>query len=150
MNAGALSEKLAHLGANMLLKMLKNLEENLRNAVPQPDHGCAYAAKISKESCRIDWNDSCENILRHIRAFSPTPSAWSEIDGMRIKILDADVVTVDAVASGGEIGCLGDRLLVSCGNGRLALTEIQPEGKRKMSGEEFFRGHRHLLGKSFG
>jgi methionyl-tRNA formyltransferase len=149
MNAGALSDELASLGATMLLKMLESLEENLRNAVPQPNGGIAYAAKISKESCRIDWNDSCENILRRIRAFSPTPSAWSEIDGARIKILDAYAVD-GTFSNGSEPGrIIGDRLFVSCRDGCLALTEVQPEGKRKMSGEEFLRGRQHLLGRSF-
>jgi methionyl-tRNA formyltransferase len=145
-NHGELSEKLAILGAKMILETLCNLEKNLMNAQPQPEFGVTYAAKISKESCRINWSNSAENILRQIRAFSPLPAAWSEIEGLRIKILDAAALENHEKKSAGtllENGC------VCCGIGQLKLLTIQPEGKNEMKAEDFMRGHRHFVGKSF-
>jgi methionyl-tRNA formyltransferase len=146
---GELAEKLAFLGAEMILKTLHNLEESLAGAYPQPESGATYAAKISKESCRINWNDSSENILRQIRAFSPVPAAWSEIEGLRIKILDAIVTNRPADLPEAMDGTLLNDGSVYCGVGQIKLLEIQPEGKKKMKIEDFVRGHRNFLGKTF-
>ncbi|GHU11097.1 hypothetical protein FACS189449_01870 [Alphaproteobacteria bacterium] len=130
----------------MILETLDNLEENLANAYKQPESGATYAAKIAKESCRINWGDSAENILRQIKAFSPIPSAWSEINGMRIKILDAELSSKDFSETPGTIH---EKMIVSCGIGCVRLLEVQPEGKNKMKAEDFMRGYKNLLEKSF-
>ncbi|MDR1361637.1 MAG: methionyl-tRNA formyltransferase [Holosporaceae bacterium] len=149
-NAGTLSQKLAHLGADLLLKTLENLEENLASAVPQQEIGVTYAAKISPDSGRINWDKSACDILKHILAFAPTPAAWGKINGLRLKIFDAEIgagQTVDANQPGRLYIIEGD-LWISCGDGHLMLREVQLEGKRRMSGREFCRGRPTIDGET--
>jgi methionyl-tRNA formyltransferase len=89
---GDLEEQLGNLGAEMIVDTFGNLEKNLNNTRKQPEEGSTYAQKISKEACKINWEDAANSILKKIMSLSPVPSAWTEIDGLRIKILDADVV----------------------------------------------------------
>ena len=149
-NHGELSEKMGDLGAEMIVDILENLEISLSNAYKQPQEGATYAPKFSKESCRIDWSNAAEIVLRQIMAFSPDPSAWTEIEGIRIKILDADVVESEYKnKTSGELFEENKNAVVSCGSGFLKLTTIQPAGKNIMSGSDFIRGHKNLIGKSF-
>jgi methionyl-tRNA formyltransferase len=130
----------------MILETLNDLDNCLANAKKQPEEGVAYAKKISKESCRINWNDSAENISRHINAFSPVPAAWTEIDGLRLKIFGAKVFCADS-NSKKRRGLISENMIVACETGSLKLTVVQPSGKNKMSGEDFIRGRKDLVGK---
>lgn len=151
---GELSEVLGELGAQMIVETLKNLDKELSKAKKQPEEGAVYAPKISKEDCKIDWNISAENIQRKIMAFSPVPGAWGEIEGLRVKILDASVVgrekNTDAFLEVGEI--FSDdhgEMFVKCSDEILQIIRIQPAGKNVMSGNDFLRGRRNLAGKKF-
>jgi methionyl-tRNA formyltransferase len=144
MTHGELSDRLGDLGAEMIVETLADLEGNLAKSRKQPEEGGTYSKKITKDDCRINPNDSAENVLRCIRAFAPAPAAWTEIEGVRIKIFDAEIVNIN------ENHCCGsvlDGLIIVCRDGSIRLTEIQPSGKNKMSGEDFLRGHRNLIGK---
>ncbi|MDR2157695.1 MAG: methionyl-tRNA formyltransferase [Holosporaceae bacterium] len=140
---GELSRQLGDLGATMLLETLDDLEANLAKSQKQPEEGAVYAPKISGDSCRINWNDSAENILRHIKAFSPTPAAWTEIKDVRLKILDANIYEIN---SRQQSGLILENAVVACGIGSLKLLELQPSGKNKMSGDDFIRGRQQLIG----
>lgn len=149
-NHADLSEKMGNLGAKMIVDTLENIEERLSNSLKQSEDGATYAAKFSKESCKIDWKKSAEDILRQIMAFSPTPSSWTEIEGIRIKILDADIVKDKSKnESSGTILEEHKNALVACGSDFLKLILIQPAGKNIMSGSDFIRGHKNLVGKLF-
>lgn len=132
MNLDEFSEKMGNLGAKMIVDTLRDLQKSLDGAYKQPEEGATYAGKISTEDCRINWSDSAENILHKIMGVYP--EAWTEISGIRMKILDADIVT----------NFIPKKMVLSCGNGYLELTKIQPAGKRVMSGEEFIRGHQNI------
>ncbi|MDR1235975.1 MAG: methionyl-tRNA formyltransferase, partial [Holosporaceae bacterium] len=144
MTHGELSDRLGDLGAEMIVETLADLEGNLAKSRKQPGEGIAYSKKITKDDCRINPNDSAENVLRCIRAFAPTPAAWTEIEGIRIKIFDAEIVNTN---ENHRCGSVLDGLIIVCRDGAIKLTEIQPSGKNKMSGEDFLRGHRNLIGK---
>jgi methionyl-tRNA formyltransferase len=157
---GELEAQISALGAEMIVKTLRNLQQSLAKAYPQPSEGATYAGKITKNSCRIDWNQSAEQIVRIIRAFSPYPSAWSEIEGMRIKIINADAVDSwdrsESTYQGSDCsasacpGTLHGDITVSCGNGeRLQISVLQPAGKNFMSAADFSRGYKRLVGKQF-
>ena len=86
-NAGQVTEELAKLGAQALIEWL----EHPTPPEPQPNDGATYAAKIDKAEARIDWTQPAEQIERQVRAFNPTPGAWFEANGERIKVLEAEV-----------------------------------------------------------
>lgn len=153
-NHGQLAEDLGNLGAKMIIETLSDLDNLLVNAKKQPNEGATYAQKISKESCKIDWNNSATNVLRHIMAFSPAPGAWSEVDGLRMKILDADVVSASSnfeisATNIGEIFENKGEMFVMCRDGVLKIARIQPAGKNAMNGSDFLRGRTNLVGKIF-
>ncbi len=134
MNAGALHDALAEIGARLVCQALEQL--STLTPVPQPSDGVSYAAKISKEECRIDWRRRAAELDRHIRGLSPAPGAFTEIGGERLTVLAADL----APGSGAPGTILDDRLIIACGEGALRPTLVKRAGKRAMSAEEMLRG----------
>jgi methionyl-tRNA formyltransferase len=134
LNAGALHNALAEIGARLIARALDQLP-NLK-PTPQPSDGITYAAKITKEECQIDWRRSAAELDRHIRGLSPAPGAFTEINGERLTILAADL----APGSGAPGTLLDDRLTIACGEGALRPTLVKRAGKRAMSAEEMLRG----------
>jgi methionyl-tRNA formyltransferase len=136
MNAGALHDALAELGARMIVAALERLPGGLA-ARPQPEQGVTYAAKITKEECRIDWRRGALEIDRQIRGLAPTPGAFTEIKGERVTILAAEVLA-------GHVGAPGlvsdSRLAIACGEGGVRPTLVKRAGKRAMGVEELLRG----------
>jgi methionyl-tRNA formyltransferase len=136
MNAGALHDALAEMGARLICDALAKLPDGI-TPTPQPLAGATYAAKITKEECRIDWRRSATELDRHIRGLSPAPGAFTDIKGERITILCADLVPGRSGAPGET---LDDRLTIACGEGALRPTLVKRAGKRAMSVEEMLRG----------
>jgi methionyl-tRNA formyltransferase len=134
MNAGALHDALAEIGARLIVQALEQLPT--LKPVPQPADGVTYAAKITKEECRIDWRRGAAELDRHIRGLSPAPGAFAGLGGERLTILAANPVT----GSGAPGTVLDDRLTVACGEGALRPTLVKRAGKRAMSAEEMLRG----------
>jgi methionyl-tRNA formyltransferase len=133
-DAGALHDVLAELGARLIRAALDRLPG--LEATPQPTDGVTYADKITKEECRIDWRRSAIEIDRQVRGLSPAPGAFSEIQGERVTILAAQLVS----GQGNSGMVLDDRLTVACGEGALRPTLVKRAGKRAMSAEEMLRG----------
>lgn len=131
--AATLHDRLAETGARLILRAL---EEN-PPAVPQPDIGVTYAAKLSREDGRIDWNRSCAEIARQVRAFDPWPGAFTTLNGQVLKLLSASC----ADASGPPGTTLDSALLIACGEGALHLERVQLAGRAAMPAELFLRGH---------
>jgi methionyl-tRNA formyltransferase len=136
MNAGALHDALAELGAR-LIRVVLEMSPGSLHPVPQPADGVTYAAKITKEECRIDWRRGAAELDRHIRGLSPVPGAFTEIKGERLTILAADLVPSQSGTPGVT---LDDRLTIACGEGALRPTLVKRAGKRAMSVEEMLRG----------
>jgi len=131
-NAGQLTEELAKLGALALTRWLE---------IPTPPEaqreiGVTYAKKIDKAETRIDWSASAMQIERQVRAFNPTPGAWFEFNGERIKLLRA---AVDR-GSGRPGHVIDDRLTIDCGDGAIRPLEVQRAGRGVMTAEELLRG----------
>ncbi len=131
-NAGQVMEELAKIGAEALVDWLAKPGPG----EPQTEAGATYAAKIDKTEARIDWNRSAEEIERQVRAFGPTPGAWFEIGGERVKLLEAET-TLFGRAPGQVID---DRLTIACGSGALRPVKVQRAGRGAMSPDEFLRG----------
>ncbi|MBO4405773.1 MAG: methionyl-tRNA formyltransferase [Alphaproteobacteria bacterium] len=133
MNYGQLSEVLAQLGAEMIEETLLNLKESLTRATKQSENGACYAHKIDKKEARFDLSDSAVSIVRKIKAFAPIPGAWAELNGKRLKILDASLTENDKNYK--------DDLVFESPDGKWIAKIVQPEGKKPMSGRDFRRGY---------
>lgn len=142
MTAGALHDDLARRGAGLMLKALEGLADGSLQPKPQSETGVTYAAKISHDDQRIDWNNRAEAIERRVRALAPMPGAWFDLGGTRVKLWEAEVI--EGSGKPGEV--IDDKLTVTCGSGALRLLTLQREGKRAMSAEEFLRGNAVLRG----
>jgi methionyl-tRNA formyltransferase len=138
MTAGELHDRLARLGADVMVRALAALEKGALILTPQPANGITYAPKIDKSETRIDWRWSWKAVHDHCRGLSPFPGAWFEIAGTgeRIKVLR----TTRAEGSGVAGTILDDRLTVACGEGALRILELQRAGKQAMKAEAFLRG----------
>lgn len=134
--SGELTDRLARLGADLMVRALGALERGAVTAQPQAEQGVTYAKKIAKEEARIDWSKSAAEIDCLIRGLSPTPGAFSEVKGERLKILYAEPVTSRGVA--GEV--IGDDLTIACGQGALRLVKVQRAGSKAMAAEELLKG----------
>jgi methionyl-tRNA formyltransferase len=130
---GELTDELAKLGANALLDWLGSPTP----PVPQPDEGVTYASKIDKAEARIDWNRTAHEIERQVRAFAPSPGAWFEAGGERIKLLEAATGN-DAPGNPGEV--LDDCLTIACGSGYIRPLKVQRAGRAVMNAGELLRG----------
>lgn len=127
-----LHDRLAELGSRMIVHVLADLP---LSAVPQPDQGVTYAAKIDKAEARIDWTRPAIEVDRQIRGLSPFPGAWCDIAGERVKLLRSRLAK-----GAGRPGEVLGGLTIACGQGAIEVTQAQREGKRPMSSADLLRG----------
>jgi methionyl-tRNA formyltransferase len=148
--AGALSDRLARLGADLMARALAALERGSLGLKPQAADGVTYAAKIDKQETRIDWSRPAAEIHNKIRGLSPFPGAWTEmpIGGRRerVKLLASTL----ADGSGAPGTLLDDALAIACGDGAVRITELQRAGGKAMGAEEFLRGSKVPKGARLG
>ncbi len=146
-NCEMLSEQLSNLGADMIVQTLNSLPVALQSAYKQPEEGAIYAEKITKEFCRINWNDTAENVQHKIMALSPSPAAWFEIENIRIKITDAEIISITDKLPGTVFISNKGGMCIACSKDAILLKTIQPAGKKLMPSSDFLRGHQSLIGK---
>jgi methionyl-tRNA formyltransferase len=134
---GQLHDRLASIGADLMVRALAALERGSLQFVPQPAEGVTYAKKIDKGETRIDWSKPWQTVHDHIRGLSPFPGAWCEFpDVGRVKILRS----TKGEGTGAPGTVLDGRLTVACGEGAVRLVELQKAGSKAMGAEEFLRG----------
>jgi methionyl-tRNA formyltransferase len=149
--AGDLHDALAELGAAALIEALDGLAAGTLEARAQPSAGVTYAAKIDKAEARLDWGASAIQLDRKVRAFNPWPVAETLLAGEHLRVLRARIAepaSTDA-APGTLLGIAEDGLRVACGEGVLAVGELQRAGKRPVSARDFANAVR-LDGLRFG
>jgi len=135
--AGELHDILARLGADLMLRALGALERGSLQLTPQPAAGATYADKIDKSETHIDWSRPWQHVHDHCRGLSPFPGAWFELPGAtRVKVLR----TTKGAGRGRPGEVVDDKLTIACGEGAVRLVEVQREGKKPMSADEFLRG----------
>lgn len=146
---GSVTERLARLGATLLVTTLEGLGAGTVSPTPQPREGATMARKVMPEEAELDFASPARVLERRVRAFDPAPGAFTWLDGARLKVWRALVVAGDGepgtVAQAGAEG-----IDVQTSSDRLRLVEVQPEGKRRMSAVEFLRGHAVPVGLSLG
>ncbi len=143
--AATLHDKLAELGARLIVEGVAKLP---LPAEIQSEAGVTYARKIEKAEAVIDWRRSAHEIDRHVRAFNPFPGAQAQLDGLAIKLWRAD-----PVSGQGEIGQIiavdREKIVVACGEGALAIRELQKSGGKRLPVRDFLAGHPLAVGQRF-
>jgi len=133
----SLHDRLAALGAPLMVDALAAIESGAAVETPQPDQGVTYAHKITPAEARIDWTRSAREVDCAIRGLSPAPGAWLELDGARVKVL----MSRAEERQGAPGVALDDSLLIACGSGAVRLLTVQREGRGPLDAGAFLRGH---------
>ena len=146
--AGELHDKLMHVGATAVLETVQKIQNQTFQLQVQDNHFATPAPKIFKEDCQINWHQSAQDVHNFIRGLSPFPAAWTALNGVQFKIIQAQLET-DKNLAAGEILVENNQLFVGCKTGALSLLQVQQEGKRRMTITEFLNGFRGEQGLKF-
>jgi methionyl-tRNA formyltransferase len=139
--AGDLHDKLSEAGADIVLQTVRLIELGKVQPCLQDDTQSCPAPKIFKEDCRIDWNKSAQQVHNFIRGLSPYPAAWTTHKGKVIKVYRTTLTNAQFAKAGIVVQRTNDALSIGTGDGIISILEIQQEGKRRLSVEEFLRGY---------
>jgi methionyl-tRNA formyltransferase len=132
--AGQLTAELSAMGARLMVEVLGDVERY--PAMPQPEDGVTYAAKIDKAEARLDFSKSAVEVERQVRAFNPAPGAFFEVHGERVRVHAAEIL-----AERGETGTVNDdQMAIACGEGAIRPILVQRAGRGVMTSEELLRG----------
>jgi methionyl-tRNA formyltransferase len=142
--AGDLHDKLVVVGAQLLVDTVKAIEKGEYKEQPQPAaEDLKHAPKIFKDFCKIDWNQPVLNIYNLVRGLSPYPTAFTSLNDKTLKIFKAEIESKEpGIAAGGFLTDGKTFLKFATKDGFLKLTDLQYEGKKRMTVEEFLRGMR--------
>jgi methionyl-tRNA formyltransferase len=152
---GTLLDRLSRSGAGLLVATLDGIEDGTVKAVPQPAEGVSFAPKITPADARVDWKLPAHMVDRQVRACTPDPGAWTELDGIRLKLGPVALDLVDSADRGGsgssaappdlapgELQAIRNAVLVGTGSRPVLLGDVQAPGKRRMTAPEWARGLR--------
>jgi methionyl-tRNA formyltransferase len=155
---GTLLDRLSRSGAELLVATLDGIEDGTVKAVPQPAEGVSFAPKITPADARVDWKLPAHMVDRQVRACTPDPGAWTELDGIRLKLGPVALDLVDSADRGGsggsggsaappdlapgELQAVRNAVLVGTGSRPVLLGDVQAPGKRRMTAPEWARGLR--------
>ncbi|RME49212.1 MAG: methionyl-tRNA formyltransferase [Chloroflexi bacterium] len=146
-----LSERLAKLGAALLVETLPQWVSGHIEPQPQDHSAATYARMLKKEDGKIDWTRPAAYIARMTRAYDPWPGAYTYLDGRLLKLLRARAIDFDVCnVQPGEVIETDQGLAVAAGDGAVLLERVQLAGKRAMDIDEFARGQRNLVGTVLG
>jgi methionyl-tRNA formyltransferase len=145
--AGDLLDRLAVAGAELLVATLDGIESGQLESRPQPTEGVSLAPKISSSDAQVRWDMPALGVDRLVRACTPSPGAWTVLDGGRVKLGPVVVATAEvgiaaARLEPGVLRLARDKVLVGTGTAAVELGDVQPDGKRRMSAVEWARGLR--------
>ena len=141
--AGEVHDRMKEIGARLLVHTIDGLAAGTLKGVPQDNAAVVrHAPRIFTETCRIDWTQSVEKVYNLIRGLSPFPTAFTTLDGKMLKIFRAEKEYRPLSAPPGKLIIEKNKLGFCCPDGILWATEIQMEGKKKMSAEDFLRGYK--------
>jgi methionyl-tRNA formyltransferase len=144
-DVGSVYERLMHKGAALVLKTVKAIEQGDYPSIPQnTSDEIKHAPKIFKETCQINWDLPSEQIRNFVRGLSPYPAAWTIIEAKTFKIFKCSFAHANSgtLKPGEFITDNKTYLYFKTSNGLIAIDEFQPEGKKRMNIQEFFRGNK--------
>ncbi|HLJ20014.1 MAG TPA: methionyl-tRNA formyltransferase [Stellaceae bacterium] len=137
--AGMLHDRLAAVGARLIVRALARRADGTLVARPQPAEGVTYAKKLARDEGRLDWTKPAVELDRAVRALNPAPGVWFEHGGERIKVLAAAPAEQRAEVPPGTV--FDGTLTVACGAGALRLTRLQRAGRAPVDADAFLRGY---------
>ena len=141
-------DKLGKCGAALILKTLDGVEKGTLERIPQDDSLATYAAKITKETCLIDFSADAKTVHNLIRGLCPIPLSITHTpDGKLLKVIAAEIANEDGkLGQAGEIISTDNGVTVACGKGSVRLLRVLPEGKSRMNATDFVRGRKVAVG----
>lgn len=153
----SLHDKLAAMGARLIVQALHDAQQGRLHAVPQPEEGVCYAHKIDKAEAAVDWRLPATTLARRVRAFNPFPAASAHLGEVAIKLWAAHVMNPSATPAATRAAAAPGTLLaadahgvqVQCGEGVLCVTELQRAGGKRLSADAFLRGFPLTPGQCF-
>lgn len=152
--AGELHDRLAELGAQVVLQTVRAIEVGNAKLLAQDESNSSVAPKIFRENCEIDWRQPALQIHDFVRGLSPSPCAWTKHHGKVIRIYRTERVEESDQTGEAEAGMISEvsatNVVVGTKSGVVALTEVQQEGRKRMGIAEFLRGYPLKVGDRFG
>jgi methionyl-tRNA formyltransferase len=172
--AATLHDRLAEMGARLIVETVEKLENEELEPTRQDNARATHARKLSKEDGHIDWRESAEQICRKVRAFDPWPGAFCFLPsgeagkGLLLKIWKAEAINLEirnpkleenpksqiqnpkSEGAGVVLSACSDGIVVAAGEDAVRVTELQLEGRKRMSAEVFLRGHTLVVGTVLG
>ena len=151
-DAGSLSQKLSHTGAECVLETVRLIENQNVTLTGQDNNLASSAPKIFKEDCKINWNQNAITVHNFIRGLSPYPAAFSVLENKSVKIFKTKLTDINdineineinetkEIKSAGILFCQDKKLLVSVSDGLLEILELQLEGKKRISANDYING----------
>ena len=146
--AGTLHDRLAQVGAELIVETLDALTNDGPPLRPQPQEGVTYAEKIGKAEALIDWRTDAPGILRRVRAFNPWPIAETRLKGAQLRIWEAELAPSEAFAAtppvlpGVVLAASNRGIDVACGRGGLRILRLQLAGRKPLAAQEFLTAQR--------
>ncbi|MCH4824976.1 methionyl-tRNA formyltransferase [Planococcus halocryophilus] len=149
-HTGSMFEKLSIAGRDLLKSTLPSIIEGTNKRIPQDEQLVTYARNISREQERIDWSQSVTAIYNQVRGLHPWPVAYTSFNDATMKIWWTEKTSSSAKGQAGEVVELTeDAILVQTGDGVLAITELQPAGKKRMAAKDYLKGPKIQVGDLF-
>jgi methionyl-tRNA formyltransferase len=136
-----LYDRLSRLGAEAILEAAEGLAQGSLEPFRQDDVQATRAPKLTKEEARIRWDEPAQQVYNRIRAYKPFPGTYAVLKGKRLGVEWAEVTGSGAGGTPGSVTAVAQRgFEVQCGEGRLLVTEVKPEGRKAMDAAAFMRG----------
>ena len=151
-NYGSLASRLSKIGADLVVKTLNGIEEGNLTEISQDESKVTLAPKIKSNDYKIDWTKTAMQVNNLIRAFSPSPGAFTSFNEKRLKIYSSSMLDniSEKIKCGEIVICSKNQLVIQTGKGLLEIGDVQIEGKRRMGIEEFLRGTKLQSNMMFG
>ena len=149
-NAQTLHDRLAKLGAELLLKTIPGHVSGEFTPEPQDDALATHAEKITREMGRIDWSQPAKQLWNQARAFTPWPGVFTHLNGRLLKLHEIEPVEADCSGLGIVGQADADGILVGCGDGALRIMRLQKEGAKRLAAAEFLAGNPLPVGTQLG
>lgn len=149
-HTGSMFEKLSIAGKELLQETLPSIIDGTNARTPQDEEHVTFARNISRQQERIDWNKSARELYNQVRGLHPWPVAFTSLGGTNVKIWWAELADSANISQPGEVLELTeDAIIVQTGDGALAIKELQPAGKKRMTAQDYLRGPKLQAGDRF-